>query len=343
MGVALYGKSAMQLWLHRFNALDTCAALGVGAASFVARFAARSGRRLKQRSVLACFDAAACERDLSLVARCGVRLPCEVVSTADSFSQATRLRGVDVIHSSGNPFESDRYFSLLGNAGLLVPEPELAVAQAACELGDLGVIWALSLLCGDFSFSGSSGALVRCEPLSSMRRVSGFIERSAGLTGVGILRRVSPYVVERAASPPEIDLALKLSLPPAYGGSGLPRPDLNARINLGERAAMTTGRGYVVPDVLWRDAKCALEYDSDEIHLNPEQARLDSTKRFALSLMGYETVSVTNLMLKDRRSMDRLACSLARILGVRIRPRARKYEQRRSELFALGRRDWSRF
>lgn len=72
-----------------------------------------------------------------------------------------------------------------------------------------------------------------------------------------------------------------------------------------------------------------MEYDPDEIHLNPEHAKLDSMKRLVLSQMGCKVATVTNPILKDRSSMDRLACSLTRVLGVHLRPRARNYDQRR--------------
>lgn len=91
---------------------------------------------------------------------------------------------------------------------------------------------------------------MRSDPVSSVRRIEGFIERSAGVAGVVAIRKAAPYVVGRAASPPEIDLALKLSLPPGYGGSGLPRPELNVKVCLGDKSAKMAGRNYVAPDLL---------------------------------------------------------------------------------------------
>ena len=182
MGVALYGKSAMQLWLHRFNALDTCAALGVGAASFVARFAARSGRRLKQGAFLH----ALMPPPANEISR---------LSPGAAFACLARLyrrwirfrgqRGFEALTSSILPAIPSKAIdiSVARQRGVACARARACGCSGRLRVGrprgDLGAEPALRRL----FLSGSSGALVRCEPLSSMRRVSGFIERSAGLAG----------------------------------------------------------------------------------------------------------------------------------------------------------------
>lgn len=229
-------------------------------------------------------------------------------------------------------------FHQIGN-GLHVPCPELCFVQACTTTSVHRALKIGAALCSSFLVSPAAplGLLSR-QPLTTPARIQKFIARIPHLRGTKKAARLLPYLPSKAASPPETFLFLALTLPSPWGGYHLPPPLLNHRIKSGQRAQSIAQRRSLVPDLYWPQAKLALEFDSDTVHLNSTQAMRDSTKRLAFESSGRRTITVTTNQLASRDRMNHIAQQLARSLGCTLRIRSQNFPRQQMALFAEG---WS--
>lgn len=125
---------------------------------------------------------------------------------------------------------------------------------------------------------------------------------------------------ERSASPMETALILMLTLPSEYGGYGLPRPELNAKLKTDRFAGLWDGGASITPDLLWRDERLVVEYDSDEEHAlrGGRKAGDDATRANVLVAMGYRVLRVTTSNVLSLVSIGRVAQQIAACLGVAL-------------------------
>ncbi len=145
-------------------------------------------------------------------------------------------------------------------------------------------------------------------------------------------QKVRELAFDGSASPMETSLALLLTLPLEFGGFGLPRPQLNVPIDV----SISGGRMTVTPDFLWREQRVALEYDSDEFHVNKgrEQAGRDALRANALLAVGYRVFRATTQMTRTLEGVAVLAGQLAAALGAGLAEPTEVEELRRRRLFA---------
>lgn len=222
-------------------------------------------------------------------------------------------------------------------SGVLASCPELTALHLSRGSAVPEAVRFASLLCSSFAFEkAGSGGLVERPAITSSKAIASYQRSNREVRGAKVLESAIPFIIEKAASPPEIDLAMRLTMPHRYGGFALPKPLVNARVDLGEKGRSIAQRTFVVPDLCWPKARLAIEYDSSAEHLTPAQAQKDSIKRIALERQGYKVIAVTSLMLKDPDTMSNVAEAVAKRLGVSLRLRRRDFERRQSELFALG-------
>ncbi|WP_172136459.1 hypothetical protein [Adlercreutzia sp. ZJ473] len=206
------------------------------------------------------------------------------------------------------------------NEGVYVASPEYLALRMAARLTRVELLRLLYELCGCYVLNendarGFSG----CQPITNLSRVSSFAKSASGMRGVREMRLLVGRASERSASPRETDVDMMLTLPLRMGGYALPKPALNERIVLTESQRKLIDREAITPDMLWRGARLALEYESDEWHSGDERFVRDSRHRNDLKALGYDVVTVTNAELKSLREMDRIASGIARRLGVRMR------------------------
>lgn len=156
------------------------------------------------------------------------------------------------------------------------------------------------------------------DPLTSTERLATYLGRSKGLYGACLARRALPWVLPNSRSPMETALALVLTLPPCYGGYGLPRPQLNVRVGRNAEQVMLTQSPWYELDLCWQKRKTSAEYDSYDNHLSIGSLDHDSMKYNSLASMGWKTFSVTRAQMSGV-SLDILANQIGRALGVRPR------------------------
>ena len=223
--------------------------------------------------------------------------------------------------------------------GIFAASPELCFVQLGARVSRIELILYGSALCSTFVIDPTAhGGLGTRRPLTSKQKIAKFIAQNSHLTGIAPARRVLPFLVDGAASPPEIFLQMVLLLPHFLGGFGLPGCETNHRLLLSPRARSIARRNTLVPDCCWPEKRLAVEYDSNAEHLTSQQITLDATKRLALEKEKFRVVTVTNQQLADPGHMAGIAREIARRLEIRLRIRSQRFPQRQAELY---RRGWS--
>lgn len=221
--------------------------------------------------------------------------------------------------------------------GLFVPSPELCLLEVARTASMPELIMLGSALCGAFVLDPSrKSGLGQRKPFATRESIVAFAEACAGHRGVENLRRAMVFLKEGAASPPEVFLNMALTLPGRLGGFGLTRCVSNKAIKLSKRAASIAERSTVVPDLLWDEARVAVEYDSNSEHLSPIQVTRDAKKRMALEADGYTVITVTTSQLAQVKPMEDIASEIARRAGTRRRTRSVNYRNKQAELFSTS-------
>lgn len=131
-------------------------------------------------------------------------------------------------------------------------------------------------------------------------------------------REALAYVVDGSRSPMETVLVLFLILPVELGGCGLPRPLLNARVEIPPSLQRALGKPYLVVDLCWPELGIIFEYDSYEFHSTPSQVDSDAVRNEGLRDLGWMVRSITFGMLKREamrtelvdKVMAKAGCSL---------------------------------
>ena len=131
-------------------------------------------------------------------------------------------------------------------------------------------------------------------------------------------------------SPRESALAALLTLPHAYGGYALPKPQLNYEFELSCKAAKIWGHSACEVDGAWPNAKVAYEYQSA---LHDGRASRDSIKHAALRRDGWKVIDIGNGQITHEEQMDELAREFAHMLSIRFHPRGKGYRAAQFRLF----------
>jgi hypothetical protein len=171
------------------------------------------------------------------------------------------------------------------------------------------------------TFTGTRDALNCVPELYAPERVNGALD----------------LAFEHSASPMETALALMLTLPCEYGGYGLPRPELNASLPVGAYADLWDGGPLITPDLLWRDTRLVVEYDSDEEHASRggRKAGDDAVRANVLVAMGYRVLRVTTSNVRSLVAVDRAARQVAACLAITLDEADAVTQIRRHKLHAL--------
>ena len=170
------------------------------------------------------------------------------------------------------------------------------------------------------------------QPLTSVRKIRGFLERNSRLFGAQRARAAASYLVDGAASPRETQAALLLGLPAFYGGYGLGMPSMNYEISCTPEATAISGRRTLRCDLFWPEASIAVEYQSWEFHSGDLCRIRDSRRTNALQAMGIAVVGLTNNELESVEATDVIAETVRKAQGVRFRTAVGNYHARKLRL-----------
>ena len=194
---------------------------------------------------------------------------------------------------------------------LFVCTPEFCFLQMAQQLSIEELISLGFELCGTYAIQ-EEGTAYNALPLSSPKKLGKFLSRVDGIKGIAVARRAAKYVIAGSASPLETALAMFLTLPYSLGGYGLPRPQLNHRIDIPASLTDFVHSRFFVCDLFWPDAFLAIEYDSNLAHAGVNKTVRDLMRRSILTALGISVLSVTWPQVKDRKALEQLAHLVAR-------------------------------
>lgn len=157
-------------------------------------------------------------------------------------------------------------------------------------------------------------------PLATKEQVETLLDSYPLLYGASRVRRALELGFANSASPRETALALMLSLPVEMGGYGLPRPQLNASLDVSGTDTTPAWRESAVPDLSWNKGQLVLEYESEEFHGAAGESRLtvDAARANVLSARGSIVLRATAEMMASVGALDLLARQIAALLGVEL-------------------------
>lgn len=203
---------------------------------------------------------------------------------------------------------------------VLSVSPAMSWAQVAASLPVARareIAWELT---GTYRIDPSAPlGLAEREPLTS---ASACLHAATILAGGGVPWRIKARltgVLDEVASPMEGRVGCLLATGRRSGGYGLPKPRLNARIDLEDDERRLVRSTFLRPDYLWEQEGVVLEYDSDAVHFDDgaQRARHDAHKRNVYEGRGWSHFALTRDQLMDPPAMDGLVRTLAKALGMR--------------------------
>ena len=223
--------------------------------------------------------------------------------------------------------------------GFAVASPELCFLQLARSANLQELIFYGFRLCSSYRFNEfSPTGMETVEPLMTVSSARTLLTRLSHCHGSKAALTALGFIIENAASPKEIEAAMRLCLPYHLGGYKLPKLELNPEIPLSKAAQRALGRPSLKPDFFWREAKLLAEYQSDLTHLNPDQYNYDLKRMNVFASMGYKQIYIGSNHLSDYSAMDQLANDIAKLLGKRIRPSQADFFSRQAQLVRTIRR-----
>jgi len=190
--------------------------------------------------------------------------------------------------------------------------PELTFVQMANLLNEEHLLFLGMELCGRFGID--DGVFLRPQTTTPETLIAQ-AQDLHGVHGRSKALAVAPHIIAGAASPMEIALALILSTQREQGGYGLPVPELNHRLTVEGSARLIWDEDYITPDLLWANAKLAIEYDSELHHTAADRIAHDALRRNVLQELGYRVITVTTQHLRTPLQIERVAQAVALSLG----------------------------
>ncbi|MBQ3340122.1 MAG: hypothetical protein IJG82_11120 [Atopobiaceae bacterium] len=178
---------------------------------------------------------------------------------------------------------------------------------------------ALTLMdyCGIFAIDeGSEDGFVRRPQLTSTVRLRDFALETRFNPCSRLLADAVELALERARSPLEAKLALALTAPREMGGFGLPKPELNSPVDVGDKGFALIGRRSLEADLVWKSGGVIVEANGRLRH--EDRFGEDLTRASAFEANGYSVRFVTSLQLRSPRQMCLLAQWLMDRLGIEM-------------------------
>ena len=222
--------------------------------------------------------------------------------------------------------------------GSFVSSPELCFLQMATRLDFVELVVLGMELCGFYCIDPYSeeGTGQRVEPLTTHARLEAFLNEAENINGIKKARVALRYIMDGAASPMETAVVLVLTLPYKRGGYGLPRPELNCRIDLDEDAAKLCDNNYCIADLRWPgEHHLVLEYLGVLSHEGAPKMLADRGRTLALEQMGWDVIEITKDQAMDLAAFDVIARRIAKKLGRRLNKSKCGPTEERKRLFEV--------
>ncbi len=328
MSFCLCGPSAIEFWRHYDNRIPGTRVFGhtVGAGPTLPQ--AFPGNFLTPLPDLDLLDSDASAIKTYDLQRWGIS-PAKPVHVLIRRSTRKKSNSNVIFHTCPETFPSNAVLVVDGN--LCVLSPEYTLLHAARERDDLGLLLLAQEFCGCYSIVAPEAPLLMRHPLTSAQSLERALATASNVSGAKRIRKIIPLIMDGSGSPRETAVALLMCLPKRLGGYGLPIPTLNLSIELGAKGSLLWEKGNAF-DLVWSQARAAIEYDGRDAHKEPEQRDRDNARRNALTTDGYTLFVVTEGRLRDVRHMYAIAKSAAEILEHRLVFRDPEFRRKHLEL-----------
>ena len=255
------------------------------------------------------------------------------------FDEGERRRSKGIrCHTWKTVLPPNAFFSM---RGMYVSSPEFVFMQMANELTVAQLIALGCELCGSYVLLPRGithpGALdelpKRLSPLTSVDKLTEFVESLGKANGKAKAKRALRHVVDGSRSPMETMVYMLLCLPPMLGGYGLPKPVMNAEIELDADARAMALRRKCYGDLCWPEARPPLDIEyHGEVHVGGAQMKSDVGRELAIEHMGWRVITITSPQVFDAERFDTLASDVATALRKRLASTVAKSSSRRDAL-----------
>jgi very-short-patch-repair endonuclease len=201
---------------------------------------------------------------------------------------------------------------------VFIASPELCFLQSAFYLNIPEMAAFACNLCAIYCQSEQNTfGQIRRDPVTSVDKIISFLNKVNNVKGIKKARIAIRYALDRSNSPMESKIAAISQLSISRGGYHLLTPELNGEINLSKEGQKLMKRDTCMSDMVWREQKVIVEYDSNISHLSKQQHFIDKTRITALNLSGYTVISLTARNLESFRSIDETFFTIRSVLGMR--------------------------
>ena len=208
---------------------------------------------------------------------------------------------------------------------MCVSSPEFLFLQMASRLTVRQLVALGCELCGTYVLLRESNTRptavdeypTRVAPLTSVDKIGAFVGKAVKARGRSKALRALRYVVDGSRSPMETMTYMLLCLPPKLGGYGLPKPVMNAEIELDGEGRSIAGRRACWGDVCWPDAMLDIEYHG-EVHVGAAQMKSDVGRELGIEHMGWRVMTVTSPQVLDASRFEVVAKEAAAYLRKRL-------------------------
>ena len=218
-------------------------------------------------------------------------------------------------------------------AGMLwsTPDPEVYITCPALVM--LGIVRTYGIVEASLVGLELCGTFARIDDLPERPPLTTPEEMGTILDAVGIgrfasVRAALSCVACGSRSPMESRSYLMVAGSRKVGGRHLPAPEMNPEIPLSGEATIFMGEQKLRCDLLWREAKLAVEYDSWDHHFDDPGLERTYDRKLVLEGMGYRVISFVRGDFNTYHKICYKLDELQRALGVRRSPRSKREIER---------------
>lgn len=208
-------------------------------------------------------------------------------------------------------------FIKLPNVDIYIASPELTFLHAARYLNIPNLIRLGFDLCAQYytdnmaEFGQSNRVAV-----STSEKLTAYANENKNAYGCAKAASAASFVLNLSNSPMESTLAIILELPIKMGGYGLSGIEMNGSIELSTLGKALTKLNKIRGDLVWREKKLVVEYNSKAVHNNASSFYNDSNRAAALRDSGWKCVVVTPDNIKTFADMENIASVIRKQLGL---------------------------
>ena len=169
-------------------------------------------------------------------------------------------------------------------------------------------------------------------PLTTIVRLSNYLDAMAGAPGARSVRRSLPLVADGLASPLEAQTYALAFCSRHTGSLGLPKPLVNHRVEVPIEARGCFGSAFIRPDFWWPEQRVALEVLGVRWHDGAQGITQTSMREKGYYAMGASCITITEREIRMLSSFEAAMAVLAKLLGVKLRPPTKAFEKMRGQL-----------